>query len=121
MVEIGGRTVVKEGRTVAARPRRNGEKTKSKAPPSKTEGRAPGPRCENRHLGHPAPQEKERKKERKKREIPLCAGRPFHRSERGRKSRPAPFGMTEGVGANRTWIGLGWFLRRGFGGGGGPV
>src|SRR5258708_22713212 len=28
------------------------------------------------------------------REIPLCAGQSFHRSERGRKSRPAPFGMT---------------------------
>ena len=26
--------------------------------------------------------------------IPLCAGRPFRRSERGRKNRPAPFGMT---------------------------
>src|SRR6266446_3478864 len=25
-----------------------------------------------------------------------CAGRPFHRSERERKSRPAPFGMTAG-------------------------
>jgi hypothetical protein len=30
---------------------------------------------------------------RRGREIPLCAGRPFHRSERGRESRPAPFGM----------------------------
>jgi hypothetical protein len=34
----------------------------------------------------------------KSREIPLCAGRPFHRSERGRKNRPASFGMTVGVG-----------------------
>jgi len=38
----------------------------------------------------------------KSREIPLCAGRPFHRSERGRKSRPAPFGMTVGVGDEQT-------------------
>jgi hypothetical protein len=32
----------------------------------------------------------------KTREIPLCAGRPFHGSELGRKSRPAPFEMTVG-------------------------
>jgi len=30
----------------------------------------------------------------KRREIPLCAGRRFRKSESGRKSRPAPFGMT---------------------------
>jgi hypothetical protein len=29
---------------------------------------------------------------------PLCAGRRFRRSESGRKSRPAPFGMTDVVG-----------------------
>ena len=40
----------------------------------------------------------------KSREIPLCAGRPFHRSERGRKSRPASFGMTVGVGARSPRI-----------------
>jgi hypothetical protein len=38
------------------------------------------------------------------REIPLCAGRRFHRSESGRKNRPAAFGMTVGVGANGPWI-----------------
>jgi hypothetical protein len=32
----------------------------------------------------------------RRREISLCAGRPFHRSEMGRKSRPAPFEMTGG-------------------------
>jgi len=50
-----------------------------------------------------APREKERAER-----FLTSAGRPFHRSERGRKSRPAPFGMTEGVGANgpgiRAWV-----------------
>src|SRR6267378_1526793 len=32
----------------------------------------------------------------RRREIPLCAGRPSRRSERGTKSRPAPHGMTVG-------------------------
>jgi hypothetical protein len=34
------------------------------------------------------------RREAKRREIPLCAGRPFHRSERIRKNRPASLGMT---------------------------
>ena len=33
---------------------------------------------------------------RKRGEISLCAGRSFHESETGRKSRPAPFEMTCG-------------------------
>ena len=35
-----------------------------------------------------------------------CAGRPFRRSEAGRKSRPAPFEMTEGEGRGRIEIKL---------------
>ncbi len=40
---------------------------------------------------------------RRSREIPHCSGRPFRRSERGRKNRPAPFGMT-----GRGWPRSGW-------------
>ena len=41
-----------------------------------------------------------------RREISLCAGRPFQRSERARKNRPAPFEMTVGAVVHRLPVRL---------------